>query len=152
MSTKQNRSYSGTNYSDFFQNFKMPGMGIGFDTMMASHQKNMETLNVAQQTASDVFRGLMNLNTQYWKSMFEDANSNSRTMMSQENPEEKMQQHANALKGCADKAWHHSQEVSDMLNQSTSKVAAIYSKRFHECMDEGKEILKSSGASETIKV
>jgi len=112
----------------------------------------METLSAAQQTASDVFRGLMNLNTQYWKSIFEDASLNSRAMLNNGDPEEKIQQHANAVKSCADKAWHHSREVSDMLNQSTSKVAEMYSKRFKECMEEGKELIKNNEPSETVKV
>lgn len=151
MSMKSERPFS-TNYLDFFQNFKGPNLGnLGFDAMMASHQKNMETFNAAHQTASEVFRGLINLNTQYWKSLFDEVSANNRAMMTPTNPEEKMQQHANAVKNCADKAWHHSREVSDMLNQSTSKVAAMYSKRFQECMSEGKEILKND-PSETIKV
>lgn len=150
MSTKQDPLY-GANYLDFFKNFKAPGLGLNFDAMMTSHQKNVEALNAAQQAAADVFRGLINLNTQYWRSMFDDATTNGRTMMNNGNPEEKMQQHANAVKSCADKAWNHSREVSDMLNQSTSKVAAIYSKRFNECMSEGKDLMKNE-PSETIKV
>lgn len=142
---KQDFSFGGPDFSSFYQAFKMPG--INFDAMMATHRKNVEALNTAQQASAEMMRNLMQVNSQYMKQLFEEMNSQARSAMNGSSGHEKLNTQTEAVKGHVDKALRHTREVTEMLNQSTARVLDIYAKRFREYLDEAKDNMKAASGS-----
>ncbi|MGL5783896.1 MAG: phasin family protein [Alphaproteobacteria bacterium] len=142
---KQDYMFGGPDFSSFYQAFKMPG--VNFDTMMATHKKNVEALNTAQQASAEMMRNLLQLNSQYLKHLFEEMNTQARSSMGNGGVNhEKMGHQTEAVKTHVDKALRHSREVTEMLNQSTARVLDIYAKRFREYLDEAKEGMKCASS------
>ena len=142
--SKQDFMFGGPDFSSFYQAFKMPG--INFDAMMATHRKNVEALNTAQQASAEMMRNMLQLNSQYMKQLFEEINAQARSSMANGggNAHEKVSSQTEAVKNHVDKALRHTREVTEMLNQSSARVLDIYAKRFREYLDEAKEGMKAA--------
>lgn len=131
------------NYAKNFQ--KMPG-GIDFDMLMESHRKNMETIRQAQQTASELLQGLVNLNNHYMRSSFDDLGSQVRTFSGAgtKDMDAKTAASTAAIKAAFDRSISHYKQVTDLFAQSTSKVFDSYRKRFDEGLVEAKTFFKKA--------
>ena len=120
---------------------------IDLQQLMKSHRKNMDTIQKAQHTASELLQSLSTLNTQYIRQSFEDLDQQAHSLSGNFKNFEKPQINAEAVLESArtpfDRAVTHCKKASELVSESTAKIFDTYKKRFEEGLTEAKIFLQS---------
>jgi phasin family protein len=140
---KKNES-AGSAWAQYTKGFeKIPA--VEMEALMKSHDKNMDTVRHAQETAAELLQNLMNINNQYVRSSFDELSTQIRTA-SEEMGEPFSPGAAAApafVKASFDRAIAHCKQVTDLFSQSTAKVFNCYRKRFDEGLTEAKVFVRN---------
>jgi hypothetical protein len=121
---------------------------IDLDQLITSHRKNMETIRQAQQAASELLQGVMNVNNQYVRSSFEDLGTQVRAVSAGDFEGVSGKNGTAAVKGAFDRSLLHCKQVTELFSHSTAKVFDCYRKRFDESLAEASSLMgKTVGKS-----
>lgn len=132
--------------SEMMRDFGEKTMGA-FDkeSLMKSHQRNLEALNEATKMAMEVMKSIATLQSQYVKQTFDDMSKVMKDMMGQPlnknaDPKDALKTHAGAVKDHVSRAFDHTANISNIIAKSQREMFDRMHQRYQE------------GASEIIDV
>lgn len=117
--------------------------GLPLEELLASHRKNMDAIRQSQQTAAELVRDLVQLNSQHMRHTFDDLSHYSRNaFVNAASSKEPAQANLlmDTLRASFDRSVAHSKQITDMFSQSTSKVFNAYRQRFDDGMKEAQKM------------
>jgi len=113
---------------------------LPLEAMLASHRRNVDTMRQAQQTASELLRDLMQLNSQHARQTFDEAChfARSAAVPSGASPMGSREMGAlnDTVRNAFERSIAHNKEVTDLFSRSTSKVFNAYKDRFEDGVKE----------------
>lgn len=132
--------------SEMMKNFGEKTMdAFNKESLMKSHQSNLEALNEASRMAMDVMKSIATLQSQYIRQTFEDMSKMMKETMGQPlnentNPKEVFSNHAGKIKDHVARTFDHTANISNIIAQSQREMLDRMHERYQE------------GASEVINV
>jgi hypothetical protein len=113
---------------------------LPLEAILASHRRNVETMRQAQQTAGELVRELMQLNSQHARQTFDEACHfvRSAAVPSGTSPMggKEVGMLTDAVRNAFERSIAHNKQVTDLFSRSTSKVFNAYKDRFEEGVKE----------------
>lgn len=107
------------------------------ESLMKSHQQNIEALTEANRMAMDVMKSIATLQSQYIKQSFEDMSKIMREMMGQPfdknaDPKDLLTKQSSVVKEQVSRAFEHSTNVTSLLAKSQREMFDSMQKRYQE--------------------
>lgn len=125
-----------------FKQFKFPG--VDMETLLSSHQRNMELIATTQQIAAESTKSIMELQNEYLKKVFDQWNEQVKCCCSKAPMEEKTTDQAKAAKAVVNEAVEHTQEFNSIIAKSIEKIGQSVQKRMKEGLEESVNLVKKS--------
>ncbi|MBL29090.1 MAG: phasin [Rhodospirillaceae bacterium] len=123
--------------ADFFKafgEFKMPGIDV--DSLMASQQRNFETITKVNQAVAEGVQAVAKREAAIFQSAVEEMNEATKTLLDAPTPEERTTKQVEMFKKSFLKAVADSRELFDMTAKWQQEVSTVMAKRFVEGLDE----------------
>lgn len=131
-------------FNQFSKQAEMPK--VNREAVMASHRKNLETLNEANKMAVDVMKSIATLQGQFMRQTFEDMNAYVKDVISQKvNPEA----HSEKLKSAVSKAMEHSSNIANIMLKSNQDLFKTIQNRFEDGVEEMQHQMKAPAKKPT---
>lgn len=115
-----------------FQDMKLPM----FDpkTLSSFYERNMELINSSQKITAQAAQAMLDLQSKYYKTIFDQWNHEVQKCMSDAPLEEKTSCQAECNKAMLDKTVEHAKNMNDILEQSNKKIVDNLQKHFQGAM------------------
>lgn len=126
----------------FFKDFKMPK--VDFETVMASHRKNMEALSKAQKSAFNAAKDVTEAHQNYLSNAFTDMKTHFKELADAKTIEEKIETHTRRLKESFERALTHGNAISKTCSQARKEATDALHARVKEGADEAKTMAQKA--------
>ena len=125
----------------FFNIFQPYGhIPEGFNDLYKAHLKNVQTLNIAQQTSLESFQEIAHKQNEIFNQIMQHTTIMANDLMSDAKPEDKMKRNAQNLQKGYEQAMKNAKEISDLLKKSGNQTGKILTKRVTETYRDIKNI------------
>lgn len=119
------------------------------ESLMKSHQRNIEALTEANRMAIDVMKSIATLQSQYIKQSFEDMTKIMRDMMGQPfdknmDPKEVLTKQSNVMGDQVSRAFEHTSNVTSMLARSQKDIFDNMQKHYYENASNFSDVVKKT--------
>ena len=138
---KETNNFWGENFKKWNE-AKLPWLDS--DLLLSNYRRNAELINTTQQIVAETTKAVIQLQAQYMKEVFEQANTQTKQNMTMGSPEEKVSRQSDATKRNLDQAVEHTRNLNDILSQSNEKIIENVQKRFKETIDETASMAKKT--------
>ncbi|MBY0293436.1 MAG: TIGR01841 family phasin [Alphaproteobacteria bacterium] len=125
-----------------FKQFKFPGADM--ETLLSTHQRNMELMNAAQKITTETTQTVMDLQKQYFKSIFDQWNDEVKNSFSKAPSEEKTAHQTETAKAAIDQTIKHVRDVNDIIAKSNETIIESIQKHFKESLNNSADLAKKS--------
>ena len=125
-----------------FKQFKFPGADM--ETLLSTYQRNMELMNAAQKTTTETTQTVMDLQKQYFKSLFDQWNDEIKNSFSKAPADQKTAHQAEAAKAAVDQTIKHVRDVNAIIAKSNETIIESMQKHFKESLNESSNLAKKS--------
>lgn len=129
-------------FTKAFSQFKLPG--VDMSGIIASQQKNLEALTVANKTAIAGIQAVATRQAEIMKQTMTATASAAEDMLKSGTPQEAATKQADLVKSTFEKALSDMTEIAEMVAKSNSEASDAINKRITESLDEIKKIAKSA--------
>lgn len=125
-----------------FKQFKFPGADM--ETLLSTYQKNMELMNAAQKITTETTQSVMDLQKQYFKSVFDQWNDEIKNSFSKAPSEEKTAHQAETAKAAVDQTIKHVRDVNAIIAKSNETIIESMQNHFKKSLNESSDLAKKN--------
>ena len=134
--------FSQQDFAKAFENFQ--NAPFDFKDVLETQQKNIQTLNAAQQLAMENLQAIAQRQSEIISQMVEGNSELAKGFMGEGTPEEKIAANAKAFKTIYERTVKNMTELSDMVNKSNLETTNLINKRISATMNEIQESLNKA--------
>ena len=129
-------------FTKAFSQFKLPG--VDMSGIIASQQKTLEALTVANKTAIAGIQAVATRQAEILQQTMTATASAAADLIKSGTPQEAAAKQTDLVKSTFEKALSDMTEISEMVAKSNSEAGDAINKRITESLDEVKKIAKSA--------
>mgnify|MGYP006104243947 CR=1 FL=1 len=126
---------------------KMPEINV--DAMVVAQQKNIEAVNLANQTVIESWQGFAKKQAELWQATFKDTSAFAQGVANAQEPSDSVARQAAFAKAAFENGLSTAREAQEIAAKTSNKTVDIVAKRWVEGLDEvvsyvGKSPLKAA--------
>ena len=125
-----------------FKGSKTPWVDL--ETLMTHYRHNMELMNSTQQIIGEATNSVLQLQTDYVKSILEQMGEQTKHCLSTDPLEAKTEQRTEKAKATIDQAIAHARDVNTVLAKSNQQIVEKFQNRFKEGVEESANLAKKT--------
>ena len=129
-------------FTKAFSQFKLPGVDV--NGIMASQQKNLEALTVANQAAIAGIQAVATRQAEIIQQTMTATASAAEDLVKSGTPQEAAAKQAELVKSTFEKALSDMTEIAELVAKSNSEAGAAINKRITESLEEVKKMALSA--------
>jgi phasin family protein len=128
-----------------FGDLRLPGLDV--DAVVATQRKNLETLNQANQLATEGVRAVAQRQAEIARQAFAEVSVLFREWTQPAAPEERLAKQVDVAKQAYEKGLAHARELSELTTKASIDVFSVIARRVSESFDEMRLYAKKAASA-----